>query len=109
MVTKRPHVLTYTTAGIPGGEDPETGLSMPDVPGVTVSVPCRFHAQGSKVYKNEDSTEVAQVGRIRLDAGVAVPKVGTHVEVKQVSTGEVQFSGPVRERYEAQMSGRLEV
>lgn len=109
MITLRPHILTYTTPGIPGGEDPVTGFPIPDQPGQTVQAPCRFHQDSSKVFKNEDSTEVAQIGRIRLDAGMVVPPVGTEVTVTSVASGEVQFKGPVRERYEAQMSGRLEV
>lgn len=108
MFTTRPHILTYTTPGIPGGED-GNGFPLPDQPGDIVTVPCRFHQDSSKVFKNEDSTEVAQVGRIRLDAGVAVPIVGTVVTVTSTESGAVQFSGPVRERYEGQLSGRLEV
>jgi hypothetical protein len=108
MITKRPHILTYTTAGITGGED-ENGFPIEGTPGELVSVPCRFHQDSSKVFKNEDSTETAQVGRIRLDAGVAVPEVGTDVTVVNARSLAVQFKGKVRERYEAQMSGRLEV
>jgi hypothetical protein len=108
MLTFRPHILTYTLPGTPGGEDSQ-GLPLPDVPGIVVQIPCRFHADSSKVYKNEDSAEVAQVGRIRFDAGIAVPEVGTVVTVTNAATGVVQFHGPVRERYEAQLSGRLEV
>ncbi|RZM22428.1 MAG: hypothetical protein EOO88_29470 [Pedobacter sp.] len=108
-MVKRPHLMTYTTAGIPGGEDPETGLPLPDQSGEVVEVPCRFHQESSKVYKNEDSTEVAQVGRIRFDAGITVPTVGTIVSVVNLLTGNVAFNGPIRERYEAQKSGRVEV
>lgn len=108
MLTRRPHILTYTTPGIPGGMD-GNGFPLPDQPGAVVQVPCRFHQESSKVFKNEDSTETAQVGRIRLDPGAVVPKVGTVVTVTNLSNGAVQFKGPVRERYEAQLSGRLEV
>lgn len=104
----RPHILTYSTPGTPGGED-ANGFPLPDQPGTTVTIPCRFHADSSKVYKNEDSVEVSQVGRIRLDAGEVVPPVGTHVIVTNKVSGTVQFEGPVRERYEGQLSGRLEV
>lgn len=108
MFKRRPHIMTYDLPGIPGGED-DNGYPLPDVPGQSVNVPCRFHQDSSKVFKNEDSTESVQVGRIRLDAGVVVPEVGTMVVVTNAESGKVQFSGPVRERYEAQMSGRLEV
>ncbi|MEO6522243.1 MAG: hypothetical protein ABIN91_11235 [Mucilaginibacter sp.] len=107
MVNFKPHTLSYTTPGTPGGED-SNGFPLPDQPGTAVSVPCRFHADSSKVFKNEDSTEVNQIGRIRLDAGVTVPAVGAIVIVAD-HAGGIQFTGPVRERYEAQMSGRLEV
>jgi hypothetical protein len=100
--------MSYTTTGQIGGSD-ANGFPLPDVPGEVVEVPCRFHAVSSKTYKNEDSTETAQVGRIRLDAGVVVPEVGTVVTVRSATSGTVQFHGPVRERYEAQLSGRLEV
>jgi hypothetical protein len=101
-------MLFYTTAGTPGGED-ANGLPLPDHPGNHVSVPCRFHADSSKVYKNEDSTEVSQVGLIMLEAGIDVPPVGTVVTVTDAISGETQFNGPVRERHVAQLSGRLEV
>ena len=107
MLQLKPHIMSYNTTGTPGGSD-ANGFPLPDVPGELVEVPCRFYAESSKVYKNEDSTEVAQVGRIRLDAGVSVPAVGTIVTVTSAA-GVVQFAGPVRERYEGQMSGRLEV
>ncbi|AMR34137.1 hypothetical protein A0256_23145 [Mucilaginibacter sp. PAMC 26640] len=103
----KPHTLTYRLPGIPGGID-ASGFPLPDQPGELVQIPCRFHADSSKVFKNEDSTEVDQVGRIRLNPGDIVPAVGTIVTVTN-DTGEVQFTGPVRERYEAQLSGRVEV
>jgi len=102
----KPHTLTYTLPGTSGGQD-ANGFPLPDAEGQAVSVECRFHADSSKIYKNEDSTEVAQVGRIRLNAGVAVPAVGTIVTI--TNANGIQFEGPVRERYEGQMSGRLEV
>jgi hypothetical protein len=107
MVEFRPHVLEWVTAGTPGGKD-ANGLPIADQPGSIIQTPCRFHQDSSKVYKNEDGTEVKQVGRIRLDAGISLPDVGIIVTVTD-SKGNVQFKGPVRERYEAQMSGRLEV
>lgn len=103
----RPHTLKYNAPGISQGDD-EYGYPLPDLPCEVIIVPCRFHQDSSKVFKNEDSTETQQVGRIRLDSGVIIPQVGTDVTVTN-QDGIVQFKGPVRERYEGQMSGRLEV
>lgn len=105
MVSLRPHVLKWRTLDGASGETPE-GYPIPGTPGEEKEVGCRFHLESSKVYKNEDSTEVAQVGQIRCDVG-EIPQVGQMV---QVGEGDyVHFSGIVREVFKGQLSHRLEV
>lgn len=95
MVT-RPHILTYTTEGIPGGEDPN-GFPLPDVPGSTVQLPCRFVAGGQRMFKNEDSTEVQQKGRISVDRDSTMPKQMQEVIVTM--DDRELFRGPAMEIY----------
>jgi hypothetical protein len=95
--------MNWITAGTPGGEDPVTGYPLPGTPGEARSVACRFHLGGVKVFKNEDNSVTNQVGRIRLDAGVELPEVGTIVEVAG------QFTGPVKDVYRGQLSYRIDV
>lgn len=90
---RRPHTLNWKT---PDGEstiDPVTGYPVPGTPGLVKSVPCRFHLGGIKVFKNEDSTEVNQVGTIRVDIGSDMPEVGQIVDVPGY------FNGRIRAKY----------
>jgi hypothetical protein len=102
MVT-RPHILNWTTAGTAGGEDPTTGYPIEGIPGAPMEVPCRFHLGGIKVLKNQDNTEVAQVGTIRLDAAVELPQVGAQIEVPN------HYKGTVKDVYRGQLSSRIDV
>lgn len=102
MVSFRPHTLTFTTVGTSGGQD-DNGFPLPDQSGATVQIPCRFVAGGTKVYKNEDSTEILQKGRIRIDAGLDAPIVGQEVTV---TMGEdTLFKGPIMEAYKGGQLG----
>lgn len=95
--------MNWVTAGTAGGEDPVTGYPLPGTPGEARSTPCHFQLGGVRVFKNQDNTEVQQIGRIRLDAGVELPEVGSIVEVVG------QFSGLVRDVYRGQLSYRIDV
>jgi len=99
----RPHIMTWIMPGTPGGTDPETGYPLPDEPGIALEVPCRFHLGGTNVFKNEDSTDVNQIGSIRIDAGQTLPLPGTHVEVLD------HFDGIVRAVYKGQLTHRIDV
>ncbi|NII81745.1 MULTISPECIES: hypothetical protein [unclassified Pedobacter] len=102
----RPHVMTFVIPGAPGGQDPDTGYPLPDDPGQSIEVPCRFHLASNgamKTFKNEDSTIINQVGTIRVDAGQTIPEVNMIVNV------EGHFKGPVRAIYRGQLSHRIEV
>jgi transcription antitermination factor NusG len=105
MVSLRPHILKWRTLDSPSGETPE-GYPIPGTPGEDKEIGCRFHLESSKVYKNEDSTEVAQVGQIRCNVCI-IPQVGQMVQV--VEGDYVHFSGIVREVFKGQLSYRLEV
>lgn len=108
MSLTRPHTLSFQLPGTPGGQD-EDGLPTEGTPGLVIQYLCRFHSESSKVFKNQDSTEVAQVGSIRLDVVDHLPKVGEVVTVTDNRNGNELFTGPVRESYPAQRSSRLEV
>jgi hypothetical protein len=95
--------MNWVTAGVPTGEDPATGYPLPQAPGEPRSVACRFHLGGTKVFRNEDSTEVNQIGRIRLDAGIELPEPGQIIEVVG------QFKGKVQDVYRGQLSSRIDV
>jgi hypothetical protein len=95
--------MNWVTAGTPAGEDPETGYPIPAAPGEQKSVPCRFHLGGTKVFRNEDSNQINQIGKIRLDAGVDLPEVGQMIEVVG------QFKGKVQDIYRGQLSYRIDV
>jgi hypothetical protein len=99
----RPHVMTFVIPGAPGGQDPDTGYPLPDDPGQAIEAPCRFYLGGTKVFKNEDSTDVNQIGKIRVDAGITLPLPGMHISV------EGHFSGTVRAVYHGQLSHRIDV
>lgn len=99
----RPHVMLWVTNSQPGGVDNSTGYPLPDIPGQAIETPCRFHLGGTKIFKNEDSSEVAQVGSIRLDAGNSLPVPGSKIEVVG------HFSGVVRSIYRGQISHRIDV
>lgn len=105
----RPHIMTWT----PMGEStlqPGTGYEIPGIPGEPISVPCRFHLGGSKTFKNEDSTEINQIGRIRLDAGGNMPKVRQIITVVDATDDSIiHFTGPVMETYHGQETWRVEV
>jgi hypothetical protein len=103
LVNTRPHILKWTTAGTPGGEDPVTGYPLPPTPGVDMQVPCRFYLGGVKQFKNQDNTVVNQIGRIRLDAGVELPAIGDMIEIPG------QFTGKVQDVYRGQLSYRIDV
>ena len=109
MVLDRKHTLTFNLPGTGGGEDPVTGLPLPEVPGEAVQVACRFHQNSTKVLKNEDSTESLQVGRIRVAIGSVMPKMWQNVVVTEGDL--VHFSGPVRyvDRTGTLLSWRIDV
>jgi hypothetical protein len=96
-------MLKWVTAGTAGGEDPATGFPIEGLSGIGVQIPCRFHLGGVKVFKNQDNTEVAQVGTIRLDTGVELPEVGAQIEVPG------HFAGQVKDVYRGQLSYRIDV
>ena len=102
MVSFRPHVLTFTLPGISGGQD-DNGFPLPDQPGEVVNIPCRFVAGGTKVYKNEDSTETLQKGRVRIDSGDPAPVVGQEVTVTM--NDDKLFKGPIMEAYKGGQLG----
>jgi hypothetical protein len=104
----RPHTLSFQLPGTPGGQD-DDGLPTEGTPGLVIQYPCRFHSESSKVFKNQDSTEVAQVGTIRLDVVDLLPTPGQTVSVTDGRNGMQLFAGPVREVYPASLSSRLEV
>ncbi|WP_114937574.1 hypothetical protein [Mucilaginibacter endophyticus] len=95
--------MNWVTAGTPAGEDPTTGYPLPPIPGEPKSVSCRFHLGGTRIFKNQDSVEVNQIGRIRLDAGIELPDVGQMIEVVG------QFTGKVQDVYRGQLSSRIDV
>jgi hypothetical protein len=104
----RPHTLSFTTGGTPPGQDAD-GLPTEGTPGVTVTMPCRFHLGGSKVFRNQDSTESLQIGRIRIDDGLELPSVGQEITVTDNRDSGVVFNGPVKQVYPASLSSRIEV
>lgn len=83
MVSLRPHILTFISPGTPDTEDPDTGYTIPGIPGGTVQIPCRFVANVQKQFRNEDSTTVQQKGRIRVDVGSVMPKMWQEVVVTE--------------------------
>ncbi|RZJ90973.1 MAG: hypothetical protein EOO20_06585 [Chryseobacterium sp.] len=103
MVNLRPHSLKWRTLDGPAGETPE-GYPIPGTPGQDVEQPCRFHPDRSKMLKNEDSTEILQVGKIRLSKGDAVPHLWAKVLVIDDAGNEV-YSGTVKNRFVGQLSG----
>ena len=103
MVNLRPHILKYNAPGTPSGETPE-GYPIPEVPGQSIELPCRFHPDRSKLLKNEDSTEILQVGKIRLSKGDNVPALWTPIHVTDLEGNEVYF-GIVKNRFVGQLSG----
>jgi len=110
MVNLRPHVLKWRTADGEATQRPE-GYPIPGAPGEEKQTPCRFHLGSNgatKTFKNEDSTEVLQVGTIRCDVG-EVPQVNQSVKVIDAYNGYVHFEGIIRAVYKGQLSHRLEV
>ncbi|MCX3266543.1 hypothetical protein [Pedobacter agri] len=103
MVNLRPHILKWRTLDGSAGETPE-GYPIPGTPGEDVEQPCRFHPDRSKMLKNEDSTEILQVGKIRLSKGDAVPHLWANVLVIDDAGNEV-YSGTVKNRFVGQLSG----
>jgi hypothetical protein len=91
MVSLRPHVLKWTETA-EATIDEATGYQVPGVE-VHYEIPCRWHQDSTKVYNNEDSTDVRQKGRIRVDIGSPMPKIGQMLEVVG------HFSGPAMEVY----------
>lgn len=76
-----------------GGLDPITGYPTDDQAESEKTVPCRFVAGGTAVFKNEDSTETRQKGRISVNIGSELPLEGQYVEVTDGTTGRVHFKG----------------
>jgi hypothetical protein len=103
MVVLRPHIMNWTTAGTPGGEDPNTGYPLPRTPGEAKSIPCHFHLGGIKEFKNEDNSVTRQIGRIRLDPGSELPLVGQTLDIPG------HFTGIARDIYKGQLSWRIDV
>lgn len=95
--------MQWQTQGVESVYNPATGEYSEPIPGELVQRKCRFHLGGTKVYKNQDSTDVNQVGTIRLDAGGLMPSVNDTVNVIG------HFTGKVREVYRGQLSWRIEV
>lgn len=79
MVDLRPHVLRWTET-TEATTDEATGYPIPGTE-INYELKCRWHSGGTKVYRNEDSTEVMQKGRIRVDIGSPMPQVGQLLEV----------------------------
>ncbi|MCZ4244976.1 hypothetical protein [Pedobacter punctiformis] len=105
MVEFRPHILKWTET-TEATQDHETGYIIPGASGIQLQIPCRFHlsSNGSaKTFRNEDFTEVKQVGTIRVDAGQNIPDVGMQIIV------EGHFEGTVKAVYKGQLSHRIEV
>jgi len=96
MLNFRPHIMTWTIYGEPAIE-PETGYEIPGEPIGQKTVACRFHLGGIKEFRNEDSNSVQQKGRIRIDAGIEVPKVGDTVIVTM--DDRELFNGIIREAF----------
>ncbi|RZK67654.1 MAG: hypothetical protein EOO95_02240 [Pedobacter sp.] len=103
MVSLRPHILKWRTLDAEAGETAE-GYPIPGTRGEEVEQPCRFHPDRSKMLKNEDSTEILQVGKIRLSKGDAVPHLWASVLVHDEAGNEV-YSGTVKNRFVGQLSG----
>lgn len=104
MVSLRPHFLKWRTLDGESTEDPVIGYPIPGTPGEDIEQPCRFHPDRSKMLKNEDSTEILQVGKIRLSKGDAVPHLWASVLVVDEAGNEV-YSGTVKNRFVGQLSG----
>jgi hypothetical protein len=112
MLDFRPHIMLWTPTN-PSTTEPGTGNEIPGAPGETIAVPCRFYLGGTKVFKNEDSTDVQQKGKIRLDAGVKLPAVGVEITVTDVydplKPEVIHFQGRVMDVYRGQLSYRIDV
>lgn len=108
----RPHIMTWTPMS-PSAIEPGTGNEIPGSPGDPVAVVCRFHLGGTKMFRNEDSTEVQQKGKIRLDAGTRLPEVGVEIVVMDIFNPLKQqathFKGRVMDVYRGQESYRIDV
>lgn len=74
----RPHILKWDI--LTDGGQTDEGYPLPGTT-TTVQVPCRFVPGGTRVFKNADSTEQGQKGRIRVDVGSPIPKQGQLIEV----------------------------
>lgn len=121
----RPHIMTWTP--IESATEPGTGYEIPGVPGNPIAVLCRFYLGGIKEFRNEDNSVIRQKGRIRLDAGSHMPKVGEPVKVyetepitiggnilvvggQQVQVSSiVHFEGRIMDVFRGQLSWRCDV
>jgi len=88
----RPHILKWDI--LTDGGQTDEGYPLPGTT-TTVQVPCRFVPGGTRVFKNADSTEQGQKGRIRVDVGSPMPKQGQLIEVVGLFNGIAQevYSG----------------
>ncbi|WP_285011204.1 hypothetical protein [Pedobacter faecalis] len=101
MVNFRPHIVSWVTGAGEPQIDPVTGFPIPGGGGEQVQVACRWHADNSKEFRNEDNSVVRQQGRIAVDVGSPMPEIGQEVTVTE---GEyVHFVGVVREVYRGQV------
>lgn len=103
MVTTRPHILKWRTKDGEAGTTAE-GYPIPGTPGEEVTTSCRFYPEKSKMLKNEDSSEVMQEGKIRIEKGAAVPHLWASVIVKDLD-GILIYEGLVKNRFVGQLSG----
>ncbi|RZJ86762.1 MAG: hypothetical protein EOO20_17600 [Chryseobacterium sp.] len=104
MVNLRPHVLKFTLPGTPPTVD-ENGYDVPGIPGEEVEIPCRYHPSGKdrKQFTLDDGSVIVQQGRIRLDVGSLLPKVGQSIDVPGY------FTGVVRDTYKGQLTYHIDV
>jgi len=95
--------MKWVNANAESAIDPDTGYPIPGAQIPPIETPCRFHLDSTKTFKNPDSTEVRQVGSIRLDANIPLPLVGQEIEIPGY------FKGVVQAVYAGQLSSRIEV
>jgi hypothetical protein len=108
----RPHIMIWVPRN-PSTTEPGTGNEIPGAPGEPIAVPCRFYLGGTKVWRNEDSSEVQQQGKIRLDVDSPLPKHGQEVTVMEaydpLKPTVVHFTGKIMDSFKGQLTWRLDV
>lgn len=104
MVTLTPNTIYWNALANDAVVDPETGYMTPGSEGASKESPCRFYPKSNKVFKNEDSTESIQVGKIRIPKNCEVPYVGAKVLVVD-SVGGLVYEGLAKTRFDGQLTG----